>query len=265
MKVSTAIVSSCFFTTVTAAGITTVLSSTPLPASAITYPANATSLTIGFHGIEGTAEDKALGEQYYKLDISQINTTQVEFRFINNPTGSSNTNTSQISEVYFQMAQGLFTSDAPMLNHNNKGSVYFTKDATPPDLPGGTNLQNVAPYTVFSTDYSAQATGQGKGKDKIDQNTNRIAAGESLGILFTLAQGKTVTHIFEAINRGDFRVGIHAQSFDQGRSASFVNVPEPFSILGSGLALGMGVLLKRESDKKRQRPSEKVAKSQVLG
>lgn len=281
MKTLKAIVSSSLSATVVATSAFAILCLAPLPASAIKFGPTTTSIDLKFDGITGLAVDQAIGEKYYNLNIAQVKNQpqQVEFTFRNNAPKAEN---SAIKGIFFlsnyfdktidpktnkpKGLTDLFTG-TPTLTANPSefrecqtkngvktctDDVKFTQDSKPQNFVGFKQNNNKSTYS-FGADSPAGAFKHG------------IDYGQSLVIGFNLVNKKTVQDIFQAINRGDFAVGVHSGSFPSGDSAKFVNVPEPFSILGSGLALGMGVLLKRESDKKRQRPSEKVAKSQVLG
>ena len=65
-----------------------------------------------------------------------------------------------------------------------------------------------------------------------------INPGEWLEAVYSVKTGTTVFDIEQEIRDGELRVGYHVQGFTDGGSASFVNTPEPASIL----LLGLGTL-----------------------
>lgn len=85
---------------------------------------------------------------------------------------------------------------------------------------------------------------------------NGVNPGESLSILFNTEPGfkEPFNAVITDLQKRSLRVGIHGQGFTNGGSESFVNeaVPEPMTMLGSGIALGFGALLKEEQPKIRK-------------
>ncbi|WP_016878151.1 PEP-CTERM sorting domain-containing protein [Chlorogloeopsis fritschii] len=79
-------------------------------------------------------------------------------------------------------------------------------------------------------------------------NANSVQPTESLGIQFN----GNYEDVLAAINSGTLKVGIHVGSLPGGASDSYVNtpVPEPCTILGTGMAFGIGGLLKRKYAKR---------------
>lgn len=117
-----------------------------------------------------------------------------------------------------------------ILNVNNVGDVNF-KNISPGNLPQGNKIG-------FQEAFAASFKGGG---------SKRINAGETLGITFN---GNYST-IINALQNESLRLGIHVQELPYGSSDSFVSegaktVPEPLSIMGTGTALGFGILFKKK-------------------
>ena len=70
-----------------------------------------------------------------------------------------------------------------------------------------------------------------------------VNPGESLGVIFTLKDNGTLEDVVDELATGELRIGIHVINFDSGGSESFVNVPEPATLLL--LTLGAGLVRRR--------------------
>ena len=192
--------------------------------------ARADLYTYGFGNITNNdVVDAGIGESQLFVDVSgDPLDTQALFTFRNvGPLASS------ITDVYFE--DGTLLGIASI--DNSDSGVSFSKEASPPDLPGGNAM--LPPFNVtacFLADSDPPPVGNG------------VNPGESLGILFNLVNGKTFTDVIAAINQGftgpivadqSLRIGIHVQGFVGGGSESFIMTPEPGSLLLGSIGIGM--------------------------
>lgn len=176
------------------------------------------------------AVNAAAGEAQLFMDVTQQG-SNVLFAFTNTgPLASS------ITDIYFDDndLHLTFGSFVPSVG------VGYTVGASPSNLPGG------SPYS-FSSEYSFDSDNpiQPKG----------VNPGESLTIVFSLADSYQFSDILDALNDGSMRVGLHVQGFANGGSEGFINddpnpVPEPGTmvLLGVGM-LGLAIFGKRRMNR----------------
>lgn len=111
------------------------------------------------------------------------------------------------------------------------------------------NNQNVSAIQNFEVSFFADPNNP--------QPKNGINVGESLGIIFQVTdiavKENDPLHAFYSVIRDmqneTLRVAVKAQDFASGGSETLINeqVPEPLTILGSGMAIAGGVALKRRA------------------
>jgi hypothetical protein len=204
----------------------TVLALTTTPAEAATFK---------FKNIFPTNSNSELsGDPFvddFSFDVTDAGSGKVRFQI------SNAANNGSIGSVYFENTGSLLSN--MLVNVGNVGNVKF-KNSSPGNLPQGNKIN-------FNEVFAAKFNGGG---------SKRIDAGESLGITFN----GNFSNVISALQTEDIRVGIHVQELPCDQSDSFVSyggtaVPEPISILGSGAALGFGVLFKKKSvaGKKKQK------------
>jgi hypothetical protein len=177
-------------------------------------------VTFGFVNItHNDAYCATVGECQLWVDVSNGD-NQVTFNFRNDgPEACS------ISEVYFD--------DGTLLElvgiDNSDPGVYFVQYASPPDLPGGEQLD--PPFEV-SLGFLAESIPP--------PPHNGVNPLESVGIVFSLKENRTWQSVVDELNNGTLRIGIHVIDFVGGGSESFVN-PEPgtLSLLGLSIALAL--------------------------
>jgi len=186
----------------------------------------ATIETFGFYNItNNNPTDASIGEAQLFVDVSDEFANQVLFTFRNTgPYASS------ISEIYFDDGSLLGIADII----NDSPYVVFVQDASPPELPGA-NLIN----PPFETTAGFLA-------ESVPPPVHRgVGPGEKVGILFDLLPAATYQDVINQLYGGSLRIGGHVIGFECGGSESFVNVPEPATIVLFGLG-GLVFLRKRK-------------------
>lgn len=178
----------------------------------------------------------------FKVNVAEVG-GQVKFTFTN-----SGPATATITDIYF----GKSTTFSNYLLNNqvtiqNGTGVSYTPGAAPPNPGGGIN---------WNAAFSSDPQNSGFGKDGIDSNL-----GESVSFLFNYAGGSTFNDVLNGFTNGQLTIALHAQSIggDKGGSDWFTNnpnittqdIPEPFTILGTGAALGFSALFQRERNKRK--------------
>lgn len=178
----------------------------------------AAAIQIGFDCLTGTlAGDCAIGESQLSVEVTDQG-GDVRFHFRNaGPEASS------ISEVYFDDGSLLALStviDGP--------GVDFEPDASPPDLPGGSEA--IPPFQV-TEGFLAESVPS--------PVMNGIGPEEWVQIQFTLQETQTIDDVIAELTNGNLRIGIHVIGFASGGSESFINVPVPEPATGFLLCLGL--------------------------
>ena len=172
------------------------------------------STSYSFVGVTNTnAANVATGVAALSMEVIDLGGSQVAFRFTNNSMSS-------LTDVYFDDGTLLEFASAPQYSTG----VDFSQYASPGNLPGGNTLSPSFTTTAgFSADSNPPAS------------PNGVTSGEWLTITFTLQSMQTYDSVINALSLpngggvGDLRVGLHVQSFANGGSESFVNVPDGIS------------------------------------
>lgn len=194
----------------------------------------AASTTYGFVGVTNTnATNVATGMAALSVEVIDLGYSvlaghnQVGFKFTNNSTSS-------LTDVYFD--DGTLLGIASI--EDSGASVSFTQLASPANLPGGNNL---TPGFVTTAGFSADSAPP--------VSPNGVTSGEWMTITFNLQGTNDYASVISALalpnngSTGDLRMGLHVQSFSNGGSESFVNVPSPvpeansYAMLLAGLGL----------------------------
>ena len=177
----------------------------------------ATGATLSFGCISNTiAGDCAIGEGQLTAEVTDAGGGQVLFSFHNaGPADSS------IADVYFD--DGSLLSIAIIINSIG---VSFSQFATPGNLPAA---NNASPPFVTTTGFSADSDSP--------VQPNGVNPGEVLGIQFNLQGGQTFNDVLADLANGTLRVGLHVQGYATDGSESFVNAPEPATLVLSGLVI----------------------------
>jgi len=170
------------------------------------------------------------GEAQLTVDLTDIGSNQVNFRFINASGGSA----SAITEVYFDDGTlfGLST-----VTHS-AGDPWTGGSASPGNLPGGSSI---SPSFVATSGFVAESNPP--------PPKNGVIPGEYLDVVFDLLAGVGFSDTVAALGDGSLRIGMHVTAFGDGGSESFVNNPVPVPaavwLFGSGL-LGLVGIARRK-------------------
>ena len=215
------------------------------PAGAVTYTYtfdaitsnNATNATAGEAqlrmAVTGGADTPFVICTFYHEGLARMSITRIYFYYMGGPLEDTNFN-----DFIF----------IPPWNVNTKKGVEFQRIEdleNIPNLPGAKELGLTKNHIVESFWSNDPVVKKG------------INPGESLGIIFSLPQGKDIDDLVQALNgwitdrkfdSGDLVVGLKVQGFQGGGSESFVlhvvPVPASFILFGSGL-LGLALLYRR--------------------
>jgi hypothetical protein len=183
--------------------------------------------TYGFYNItHNSAADAAAGEAQLSVEVSDQGAGLVGFTFINNGPAEC-----VITEIYFQDGSILgFASIDESL-----AGVDFQEEkvgnVNPKNLPGG---KSINPEFIATTAFSIEPVNP--------EPTWGVGPGEWVKIVYSIQAAQTYADIIDELDNADLRIGIHVQSFSNGGSESFVNVPEPATMV----LLGMGGLVLRK-------------------
>jgi len=178
--------------------------------------------TYGFGGLTNNDPcNIAVGEAQLFVDVLNGG-SEVTFIFRN-----EGPDICSITDVYFDDGTlleltGLWDLDDPVGGPFGDPNVDFSPGATPSELPGA-NL--IFPAFETSLGFSADS-------DPPPPSWG-VEPGQWLGVLFSLDPNGTPEDVIDELNDGTLRIGLHVQAFGNGGidSESFVNVPEPASML----------------------------------
>lgn len=218
---------------------------------------SAQAVQFGFYNITGNdAENAAIGENQMLLDVTESDSGKALFEFSNIGTESS-----AITQIYFEDTLSLLagidlidTSDPGDASQGNRAGVNFSEQDSPGRLPGSNGSFGGfdAAYEV-SPDRKASQWG--------------INPGDTLGVVFDIANDYSFDDLINALTDSEFRVGFHVQDYADGGSEAFVNVatpvdydyptetstqavPEPAAVAGLGLVFGSMLTSRRKGSNK---------------
>jgi uncharacterized protein (TIGR03382 family) len=184
------------------------------------------AMTYSFQNITGnSAQSAAQGVAQLSVTVTAAPGGQVAFTFNN-----SGPNQMSITDVYFD--DGSLLGISSITDSGN--GVDFSQGATPPNLPGGNNIN---PAFVTTQGFSADSNPPAQ--------PNGVGPGEWLTITFSLINGQTYADVITELNASrELRIGIHVQGFSNGQSESFIHVPTPGALALVGMT-GLVALRRR--------------------
>jgi len=190
-------------------------------------------VTVGFEVISThlSAENIATGEEQLWLDvIHHSGDSYATFKFYNVGLLPCSITDIYIDDDQLSSLDSLLyiiDSDDPVGGPYGHPDVDFSIGAAPGQLP---DKQLADPPFVATRQFNMDADPP--------PYSRGINPGEWLGAVYSIGADKTVFDIEQEILAGELRFGYHVQGFGDGDSASFINTPEPASIL----LLGLGTL-----------------------
>lgn len=227
-------------------GTSVALAANTLPASAISF-----SLTPNLTNVSDDYTD--ISSQFQiTMSNDSLAAGKVKFTFTN--IGST---PSSITDIYFGKTGtggfGSFFSTSGVQIQDSAG-VSFSPGANPNNPRGGITWD-----AVYASDSDMPVSQNGV--------NNTSTGSEWVSFTFNLQAGKTIEDAFNAFQGGDtapLAIAFHVQSLPGGKSDWYGtsnvtprDVPEPFTILGTGAALGFSALFQRQRNK-RQKASVKA-------
>jgi hypothetical protein len=232
--------------------ISTFLAATGVALVASAMPAEAASFGLTPTHVETNKKDNPIPQPgQLSINFEEFGKGKVKFTIANNNIGTD-TVSSRISKVifggkdkkFFSLLswRGLIDKDNNFELGGNR-DVDFTKDT-------GYNIGNPPKEIGWKSSFTVERDGKAKWGIDVD---------ESLGVLFALKNGVTFSQIEQGFNSGDLAIASKVGSLEGGNewyvtsSATTVDVPEPFTILGTTMAFGFAGLCKGEYDKKKKK------------
>lgn len=213
---------------------------------AVTTAVNpASAFTIGFNNIttnNGTTSSAV--SQQLSAEVTAVGSTQAQFVFRN--LGAIQ---SIITEIYLDdRGEPRFLSSLASITGST--GVSFTNGTGNIPSPNG-----VSPSFTATAGLGVVRTNQGGVTNGV--NNGSLPTAETLTLLYNLGTGRQLSDLSTALASGALRIGMHVQSIGvNSGSDSFVSnpnaVPEPFTIVGSGVALGVGAMMRKKQQKKEK-------------
>ncbi len=190
--------------------------------------------------------DNIVGQ--FNFDVSKTSDNKVLFKFNNTGFNQSQGSNSVITQIAFSGVSQLAGFNIFQVDYNNVANTHltdgasgvdFNKDSGNPMLAQSENIEGWDKNDIFS--FSAVNPSPKKG----------INQGETLGLLFNGNFDKVIA----SLNSNQLKIGMHVQGLANGKSDTFasyvappapkpVEVPEPATLVGLGLAFG-GMLASR--------------------
>jgi hypothetical protein len=185
---------------------------------------NANAVLYGFGQITSNGNQPVATQ--LTMDVTQSGNT-ILLTFANSgPIASS------IADIYIDAPPPGGGADSPVLFtaiavQSSSPGVSFAIGATPADLPGG---GSITPQFVASATLTADSNNP--------PVANGVQPGEFVTLALTLNGGVTLADVLNYLNSAEMRVGLHVQGIGTlGGSESFVNTPEPTTLVAGALLL----------------------------
>ncbi len=195
-----------------------------------------------FGNIQASNASEQVGDPFvgsFRFDVVSNGANSVLFKIFNNNNAAVSGTNFFIGGVYFnQGATGLLSSMAISSANTSSSGVSFGVDRNAQNFAQGNKINF---NSAFSAGFSGGAA-------------NGVNGGEFLGLTFN----GNLSNVVAALNSGALQVGLHVQGLPNGASDSFASgipsggpsgeVPEPTTMLGSALALGLFAKMKKRAN-----------------
>jgi hypothetical protein len=190
-------------------------------------PSTALAAPFGFTCVtNNNSSDCATLQAQLLLTVSSSQAGKVDFRFSN-----IGPNASSITAVYFDDTMPALLGTPATIIDSGTG-VSFSSGCTPPNLPGGSDIN-------FTKSYCADSNSP--------TQPNGVNPGEWLQISYMLQTiggvQATFNDVLASMASGDYRVGIHVQGFTGGGSESAIATPTPVPEPAMLLLFGTGLMV----------------------
>lgn len=191
--------------------------------------------------------NKTTGESQLFIDVTDAlggenaSATSVLFKFSNvGPQASS------ITQIYIDNSTSLKSMGAITDSDGAGNGVSFSKATGNLNLPSGQNVN-------FAEDFGLKAN--------TPVSQRGVNPNEWVSVMFNLNAGKTLQSVIMDLQKGDLRLGMHVQAFENGGSEAFVSQPfkvsstppPPKKVPEASSAIGVILLAGRLALKKQRR------------
>lgn len=210
-------------------------------------PDAAFAFTLGAENVSNNGSTNVANN--FSIDITEVG-GQVKFTFKN----TQNVSEASITAIYFGQ-EGTFEN---LLSFDSISQTFQTSTKSGVKFSSGLNTNTLGGDVKWDAVFAADAASPS------GYNKYGIDVGEEITFFFDFVGTTTFSDIEKGFASGDLAVAFHAQSItgsggysdwftNEGSDVTEDDVPEPFTILGTGAALGFSALFGKQQAKRKQR------------